>query len=99
MDVYNWGFLKQRCIRCGEEWWDTHTCSTDIKTKNMNKEVLNPLVSLKEILEYIKQNLERIEELENLLKRIRQWDHLDLAGDGSFWKKEIDTVLNGNKKT
>jgi hypothetical protein len=28
-----------------------------------------------------------------LLKRIRQWDHLDGAGDGPFWKKQIDECL------
>lgn len=29
----------------------------------------------------------------DLLKRLRQWDHLDGAGDGAFWKAEIDRVL------
>ena len=28
-----------------------------------------------------------------LLGRIRQWDHLDSAGDGEFWKSEIDFAL------
>lgn len=28
-----------------------------------------------------------------LLKRIREWDHLDTAADGPFWRREIDRVL------
>ena len=28
-----------------------------------------------------------------LLTRIRQWDMLDVTGDGSFWKREIDAAL------
>lgn len=30
-----------------------------------------------------------------LLARIRQWDMLDVAADGQYWKNEIDKVLNG----
>jgi hypothetical protein len=29
----------------------------------------------------------------NLLKQLRQWDHLDSAGDGPFWKEQIDAVI------
>ena len=29
-----------------------------------------------------------------LLERLRQWDHLDTAGDGPFWKREIDKELS-----
>lgn len=28
-----------------------------------------------------------------LLARIRMWDHMDAAGDGSYWKKVIDEAL------
>ena len=29
----------------------------------------------------------------DLLRRIRAWDHLDTAGDGAFWKREIDALF------
>ncbi len=32
-----------------------------------------------------------------LLQRIREWDHLDSAADGPFWKREIDRVLKGHE--
>ena len=33
-------------------------------------------------------------DLRNLLKRIRQWDALDIPNsDGAYWKREIDTAL------
>lgn len=28
-----------------------------------------------------------------LLQRIRQWDQLDTAGDGAYWKQQIDAVI------
>jgi hypothetical protein len=28
------------------------------------------------------------------LRRLRQWDHLDGAGDGPYWKREIDAALD-----
>jgi hypothetical protein len=33
------------------------------------------------------------ERLRGLLLRIRAWDHLDGAADGSFWKREIDAAM------
>ena len=33
------------------------------------------------------------EEMVELLKRIYQWDMMDFASDGKFWRKEIDKVL------
>ena len=30
-----------------------------------------------------------------LLKRISQWDHMDTAGDGPYWRKEIKAQLGG----
>lgn len=35
----------------------------------------------------------RVAELEAVLKWIRQWDHLDTAGDGPYWKDTIDAAL------
>jgi hypothetical protein len=29
----------------------------------------------------------------DLLRRIREWDHLPLTGDGPYWMREIDKVL------
>jgi hypothetical protein len=40
----------------------------------------------------------RVRELTALLGRIRQWDHLDGAGDGPFWKREIDAALAATKE-
>lgn len=37
----------------------------------------------------------QISRLKELLVRLRQWDILDVAGDGSYWKKEVDEVLRG----
>lgn len=34
-----------------------------------------------------------VERLLDVVKRIRQWDHLDTAGDGPYWKRELDAVL------
>ena len=33
------------------------------------------------------------EDALSLLRRLRQWDHLDGAGDGPYWRGEIDRVL------
>jgi hypothetical protein len=35
----------------------------------------------------------RREEAIELIKRFRQWDHLDNAGDGPYWKRTIDAFL------
>lgn len=35
----------------------------------------------------------RIDALEGLLRRIRQWDMLDAAADGAYWKGEIDKLI------
>jgi hypothetical protein len=37
------------------------------------------------------------ERLRGLLLRIRAWDHLDGAADGSFWKREIDAAMQEDK--
>lgn len=42
----------------------------------------------------LKEACEQVDRYRELLRRIRQWDHLDTAGDGPFWKREIDKVLN-----
>lgn len=30
----------------------------------------------------------------DVLERIRQWDMLDVAADGAYWKREIDAALS-----
>lgn len=35
----------------------------------------------------------RCKQAQDLLRRLRQWDHLDGAHDGPYWKREIDAVL------
>jgi hypothetical protein len=35
----------------------------------------------------------RREEAIELIKQFRQWDHLDNAGDGPYWKRTIDAFL------
>ena len=39
----------------------------------------------------------RYRRLRELLLRIREWDHLDSAADGPFWKHEIDKALQEDK--
>jgi GGDEF domain-containing protein len=36
------------------------------------------------------------EQARDLLRRLRQWDHLDGAHDGPYWKREIDAALAWN---
>jgi uncharacterized protein YhaN len=42
---------------------------------------------------------QQADRLAALLGRIRQWDHLDGAHDGPFWKREIDAALAGREET
>jgi hypothetical protein len=37
--------------------------------------------------------LQQLDPFRVLLYRIRQWDHLDTAADGDYWKTEIDKVM------
>lgn len=37
---------------------------------------------------------DRIEALSDLLTRISQWDMLDTAADGQYWKAEIEAALS-----
>lgn len=37
------------------------------------------------------------ERYRDLLARIRQWDMLDVADDGRYWKKEIDAALRAGR--
>lgn len=32
-------------------------------------------------------------DLLDLVRRLREWDHLDTAGDGEFWKRELDAAI------
>lgn len=38
----------------------------------------------------LKQDNEAAREL---LRRLYNWDHMDTAGDGAYWRGEIDKVL------
>ena len=42
--------------------------------------------------------LSRIAELEKLLKGLYAWDHMDTAGDGKFWRGEIERALSALKQ-
>jgi hypothetical protein len=33
------------------------------------------------------------ERLRALLRRLYEWDHMDSAADGAFWRSEIDKAL------
>lgn len=33
------------------------------------------------------------ESLKELLQRLLQWDHFDAAGDGTYWRKEIEAKI------
>lgn len=35
----------------------------------------------------------RVAALEALLRRIEEWDHMDAAADGPYWRKEIRAAL------
>jgi hypothetical protein len=35
----------------------------------------------------------QIKDLKDLLKRIHDWDHMDYASDGPYWRKEIQKIL------
>lgn len=35
----------------------------------------------------------RIAEMEGLLRRLLQWDHLDGSADGPYWRSEIERTL------
>ena len=35
----------------------------------------------------------RVEALGTLLQRLHNWDHMDTAADGPFWRREIASVL------
>lgn len=38
--------------------------------------------------------LERVRKAEDLLRQLRGWDVMDAMGDGTYWRSEIDKVLN-----
>lgn len=62
----------------------------------LSKRLAEHDAAVKLVAEYNRDMLaamRRTNELEYLLSRIRQWDHLDSAGDGPYWKGEIDKAL------
>jgi hypothetical protein len=50
-------------------------------------------VSLRSLIRLLAHTDRRSAELEVLLRRIREWDHLDMTGDGRHWKHEIDALI------
>ena len=36
---------------------------------------------------------DRAPAVTDLLKRLLEWDHFDTAGDGAYWRKEINALL------
>jgi oligoendopeptidase F len=43
--------------------------------------------------EQLREAVERAEKAEALLRRLYSWDHMQTAGDGPYWKREIDALL------
>lgn len=37
--------------------------------------------------------------LVGLLRRLREWDHLDGSADGPYWRREIERALDRHKST
>ena len=37
----------------------------------------------------------KLEAVERLLRRLHEWDMMDVAGDGPYWRREIDAALTG----
>ena len=47
--------------------------------------------------ETMREDADEIARLRDVLRRLRQWDTLDMPeSDGNFWKREIDAVLKPN---
>jgi hypothetical protein len=45
------------------------------------------------IEEESRQSAFEVERLRALLQRIAEWDHMDSAADGPYWRSEIDKAL------
>lgn len=41
----------------------------------------------------VAERREQREQLRGLLQRLYEWDHMASAGDGPYWRGEIDKVL------
>lgn len=50
-----------------------------------------------DVIDLAKGYEDRILELRALLERIREWDHMDTAADGRYWRGEIDAALVSHK--
>lgn len=45
-----------------------------------------------------RQLIAQRESLVGLLERILQWDHFDAAGDGDYWRREIQSSIRNARK-
>lgn len=62
--------------------------ATDQKLSPTEEELINETEAMEQALR----------ELGGLLKRIGEWDMLDVTGDGPYWKQEIDSVSDQTKE-
>lgn len=41
---------------------------------------------------------DHLEKMESTLKRIGEWDHMDTAADGPYWRQEIAAALGSDNE-
>lgn len=75
---------KSKCLLCGEESIPANGVVTSECLGYLGRDVLT---------DFERAMFEKICRQEELLYRIRQWDHLDESADGPYWKSEIDKSL------
>lgn len=49
------------------------------------------------LAEQLRGAVERAERAEALLRRLDEWDHMQTAGDGPYWLREIDACLTTDR--
>ena len=62
-----------------------------INNKNIQETLASITVERQQTM--LNATMKRLEKLERVAAQIRQWDMLDIASDGSFWKKQLDDAL------
>lgn len=50
-----------------------------------------------ELIEFNGKLHARLALAEKLLRRLHGWDHMDTAGDGSYWRREIDAFISSRE--